>query len=117
MPAPACPKRVSPPTIAWSKEGDPGGTLYVLISGEVVVLKGETEVARVSESRVRQHLGTRHHIEALEADDDAGQSCRAEPKKISRALSRLVGIEGARCAAFHGLPFEDLFLIPSRRIR
>ena len=31
------------------QEGDPGGTLYVLISGEVVVLKGETEVARVSD--------------------------------------------------------------------
>jgi simple sugar transport system ATP-binding protein len=30
-------------------EGSPGGTLYVLISGEVVVLKGETEVARVAE--------------------------------------------------------------------
>ena len=31
------------------QEGSPGGKLYVLISGEVVVLKGETEVARVSE--------------------------------------------------------------------
>ncbi len=31
------------------QEGGPGGNLYVLISGEVVVLKGETEVARVSQ--------------------------------------------------------------------
>jgi CRP-like cAMP-binding protein len=31
------------------REGDPGGRLYVLISGEGVVLKGETEVARVSD--------------------------------------------------------------------
>jgi CRP-like cAMP-binding protein len=31
------------------QEGRPGGKLYVLISGEVVVLKGETEVARVSD--------------------------------------------------------------------
>ena len=31
------------------QEGLPAGKLYVLISGEVVVLKGETEVARISE--------------------------------------------------------------------
>ena len=31
------------------QEGHPAGNLYVLISGEVVVLKGETEVARVSD--------------------------------------------------------------------
>jgi CRP/FNR family transcriptional regulator, cyclic AMP receptor protein len=31
------------------EEGSPGGTLYVLISGEVVVLKGEVEVARISD--------------------------------------------------------------------
>ena len=31
------------------EEGNPGGNLYVLISGEVVVLKGETEVARISD--------------------------------------------------------------------
>ena len=30
-------------------EGDPAGRLFVLISGEVVVLKGETEVARISD--------------------------------------------------------------------
>jgi CRP-like cAMP-binding protein len=31
------------------REGGPAGNLYVLISGEVVVLKGETEVARISD--------------------------------------------------------------------
>ena len=31
------------------REGSPGGKLFVLISGEVVVLKGETEVARISD--------------------------------------------------------------------
>ena len=30
-------------------EGSPGGKLFVLISGEVVVLKGQTEVARISD--------------------------------------------------------------------
>lgn len=30
------------------REGDAGGRLYVLLSGEVAVLKGETEVARVA---------------------------------------------------------------------
>ena len=39
---------------------------------------------------------------ALEADDDAGQSCRAESEKISQALSRLVGI-----AKFHSPEFGD----------
>ena len=32
------------------REGEPGGNLYVLISGEVVVLKGETEVARIADA-------------------------------------------------------------------
>ena len=31
------------------QEGSPGGNFFVLISGEVVVLKGETEVARISD--------------------------------------------------------------------
>jgi CRP-like cAMP-binding protein len=31
------------------QEGNPGGNFFVLISGEVVVLKGETEVARISD--------------------------------------------------------------------
>jgi CRP/FNR family transcriptional regulator, cyclic AMP receptor protein len=31
------------------REGGTGGRLYVLISGEVVVLKGETEVARIAD--------------------------------------------------------------------
>jgi hypothetical protein len=31
------------------REGLPGGRFYVLVSGEVMVLKGETEITRVSE--------------------------------------------------------------------
>src|SRR4051812_21560268 len=31
------------------REGGPGGTLFVLISGEVVVLKGETEISRIAD--------------------------------------------------------------------
>lgn len=31
------------------QEGMPGGSLFVLISGEVVVLKGETEITRISD--------------------------------------------------------------------
>jgi CRP-like cAMP-binding protein len=31
------------------REGGPGGDFFVLISGEVVVLKGETEIARVAD--------------------------------------------------------------------
>jgi CRP-like cAMP-binding protein len=31
------------------REGGPGGNLFVLISGEVVVLKGETEIVRISD--------------------------------------------------------------------
>jgi CRP-like cAMP-binding protein len=31
------------------REGLPGGRFYVLVSGEVIVLKGETEITRISE--------------------------------------------------------------------